>query len=101
MAMGNRYQPLDSGFLQAFLCPAIGVSLTLLWYHGVNMTPGLFDRLIIPNGKIKSITLSLYFFHRFLLTISICATFNLTFFSIVNFRFNLSGVILTPWYRLG
>ena len=23
--------------------------LTLLWYHGVNMTPGLFDRLNIPN----------------------------------------------------
>ena len=28
--------------------------------------------------KIISITLSLYFFHRFLLTISICATFNFT-----------------------
>ena len=42
------------------------------------MTPGLFDRLVIPNDTIISITLSLYFFHRFLSTVSICSTFNLT-----------------------
>ena len=39
-------------------------NLTLLWYHGVNMTPRLFDRLNIPNDKIVSITLPFYFFHR-------------------------------------
>ena len=30
------------------------VCLTLLWYHGVSMTPGLFDRQNIPNFEIKS-----------------------------------------------
>ena len=56
--------------------------LTLLWYHGVNITPGLFDTLNIPNDKIVSITLPFYFFHRFLLTISIYATFNSTLLSL-------------------
>ena len=65
------------------------------------MTTGLFDRLIIQNNKIISITLSLYFFHRFLLTISICKTFNFGVGFVVNFRFNLIGVLLTPWYHLG
>ena len=46
-------------------------SLTLLWYHGVNMTPGLFDGLNIPNFKIISFHLSLYFLCRFLSTVSI------------------------------
>ena len=45
--------------------------LTLLWYHGVNMTPGLFDRLNIPNFKIISFHLALYFLCRFLSTVSI------------------------------
>ena len=45
--------------------------LTRLWYHGVNMTPGLFDRLNIPNFEIISFHLALYFLCRFLSTVSI------------------------------
>ena len=45
--------------------------LTLLWYHRVNMTPGLFNRLNIPNFQIISFHLALYFLFRFLLTVSI------------------------------
>ena len=45
--------------------------LTLLWYHGVNMTPGLFDRLNIPNFEIISFHLASYFLCRFLSTVSI------------------------------
>ena len=45
--------------------------LTLLWYHGVNMTPGLFDRLNIPNFEIISFHLALYFLCSFLSTVSI------------------------------
>ena len=47
------------------------LDLTLLWYHGVNMTPGLFDRLNIPNFEIISFHLALYFLCRFLSTVSI------------------------------
>ena len=36
--------------------------LTLLWYHGINSTPGLFDRLNIPNFEIISFHLDLYIF---------------------------------------
>ena len=49
----------------------VGVRLTLPWYHGVNMTPGLFDRLNIPNFEIISFHLALYFLCRFLSTVSI------------------------------
>ena len=45
--------------------------LALLWYHGVNMTPGLFDRLNIPNFEIISFHLALYFLCRFFSTVSI------------------------------
>ena len=44
------------------------IGLTLLWYHGVHMTPGLFDRLNIPNFEIISFHLALYFLCRFLST---------------------------------
>ena len=47
------------------------LALTLLWCHGVNMTPGLFDRLNIPNFENISFHLALYFLCRFLSTVSI------------------------------
>ena len=46
-------------------------ALTLLWYHGVNIAPGLFDRLNIPNFEIISFHLALYFLCRLLSTVSI------------------------------
>ena len=74
--------------------------LTLLWYHGVNMSPGLFDRLNIPNNKIVSITLPFYFFTVLVNYFHLCNFhFNVAF--VVDFRFNLTGVILIPWYHLG
>ena len=60
------------------------------------MTPGLFDRLNIPNFEIISFHLALYFLCRFLSTVSIHSILisQLPFF--VNFIFYLFEVILTP-----
>ena len=52
------------------LADALKKILTLFWYHGVNMTPGLFDRLNIPNFEII-FHLALYFLCRLLSTVSI------------------------------
>ena len=66
-------------------------TLTLLWYHGVNMTPGLFDRLNIPKFEIISFVFS------FQVLVNCFYSFNLNFSAALslNFIFCL-GVILTP-----
>ena len=63
--------PFLALFLKDLLLAMMDLYLILLWYHGVNITPGFFDRLNILNFEITSFHLALYFLCRFLSTVFI------------------------------